>query len=192
MICILTNLLNYPNIVLSMRYKKPKQGNMSSCYWDQNICMKKILVKKLGGQNVLGPKRPGAEMSRGRNVWGPKRPGAETSLGPKRLCAETSLGPKCPGAETSRGRNVQVPKRPRGRNVCVPKRPWGRNVRVPKCPLSRNVQVPKRPWGQNIRAETSCAEISGAETWNSLTTIPGKIFHGKTFNIVYNPDLIKS
>ena len=25
-----------------------------------------------------------------------------------------------------------------------------------------------------------------------FTTIPGKIFHGKTFNIVYNPDLIKS
>ena len=25
-----------------------------------------------------------------------------------------------------------------------------------------------------------------------FTTIPGKVFHGKTFNIVYNPDLIKS
>ena len=25
-----------------------------------------------------------------------------------------------------------------------------------------------------------------------FTTLQGKIFHGKTFNIVYNPDLIKS
>lgn len=24
------------------------------------------------------------------------------------------------------------------------------------------------------------------------TTLPGKLFHGKTFNIVYNPDLVRS
>ena len=83
---------------------------MSSWYWYQNICMKKIptdkkksVVKKLGGQNVLRPKCLGAEMSRGRNVMGPKRPW---------------------------GRNVHVPKCPLCQNVQVPKCPWCRNIRA--------------------------------------------------------------
>ena len=105
---------------------------------------KSLWSKSLGGENVWGPKCPGAEMSRGRNVWGPKCPGAETSLGPKRPRAETSLGPKCPGAETSRGRNVQGPKRlgaemSRCRNVLGAETSTCRNVLGAETSMCRNV-----------------------------------------------------
>ena len=111
----------------------------------------------------MGPKCPGAEMSRGRNVWGPKRPGAETSLGPKRPRAETSLGPKRPGAKMSFG-----PKRP-GAEMSLGPKHSGRNV-LCRNSSGRNLMKPYysskflRPVAANLELMVNSHRMNRANT----------------------------
>ena len=129
---------------------------------------KSLWSKSLGGENVWGPKCPGAEMSRGRYVWGSKCPGTETSLGrnvrvPKRPWGRNIQVPKCPGAETSLGpkgsyAEMSLVLKHSGRNILC-WNSWGRNLmKPPKYPDTRSsLKTSKHP---NIQWELTHTRVA--------------------------------
>ena len=100
---------------------------------------KSLWSKSLGGENVWGPKCPGAEMSRGRNVHVPKRPWCQNVRVPKRPWGRNVQGPKRLGAETSRCRNVLGAETSTCRNVLGAETSTCRNVLCAKMSSCQNV-----------------------------------------------------